>query len=76
MEDNLFVVEYCIENSNWRRQELVIIAVNFEKSLDPVDRRAIIKAMKKYKSDPLVIEVMAKIYVKDCTDIYLEVKKM
>ena len=32
LEDNLFILNYCIENSKQRKQELIITAIDFEKS--------------------------------------------
>ena len=38
-----FILSYCIEESKKRRQELIIMGIDFEKTFDSVNRRVLIK---------------------------------
>ena len=71
LEDNLFVLNYCIEDSKKRKQELVVAPIDYEKAFDSVDRRALIRALKYYECHPLIIDLVATMYTNDKTEIYV-----
>ena len=48
------------------------MAVDFKKAFDSVDKKALIHALLKYERDPLVIEVITRLYTGDNTRLYLE----
>ncbi len=67
LEDNLFILNYCIENNRQRKQELVITAMDFEKVFHSVNRKKLIKVLKYYECDPRIIDVIVKVYINDKT---------
>ena len=42
LEENLFIVRYCIEKMYRRRRELVLVGIDFEKAFDSVGRVALV----------------------------------
>ena len=69
LEDNIFILNYCIANSKERKRELVIAAIDYQKAFDSVDRRALIKALKTYECHPLLIDIISSIYTNDKTNL-------
>ena len=70
LEYNLFIVGYCFEETfrfGWR---LVVVAIDFEKAFDSVDRVALIRALMYYKCDPRLIDVVLDLYVGDRTEVW------
>ena len=45
LEENLFIVRYCIEEMFRLGKRLIVVAIDPEKSFDSVDRVALIRAM-------------------------------
>ena len=72
MEENLFVLSVCVEQCFVRKEKLIVVAIDFSKAFDSVERKALIEAMMYYKCDPRVIEVIASMYVNDRTEVYRE----
>ena len=68
-EDNLFLLQYCIEESYRRKTPLVVVSVDFSKAYDSIKREKIIEVMKQYKIHPQVIEAIAEVYKEDKTII-------
>jgi len=71
-EENLFVLKECVNECYRLKKELVVVAIDFCKAFDSVARRMLIEALKYYKCDPKVIDVVAKIYWQDRTRIVRE----
>ena len=69
--DNLFILRYCIENSFKNKKELYVIAIDFKKAFDSVDRGKLIETMMKYKIDSKIVDIIASIYTGDSTDLYM-----
>ena len=46
------------------------MAIDFEKAFDSVERVALVRALKYYKYDPRLIEVVMDIYMGDTTEIW------
>ena len=71
IEDNLFILRYCVENSFRRKKPLYLAAIDYKKAFDSVDRAEMIDALKLYKIDPKIIDATAQIYDGDSTTIRL-----
>ena len=69
MEENLFVVIYCIEETYRFGRELVVVLIDFEKTFDSAERVSLVRALKYYMCDPRLIEVVIDIYMGDTTEI-------
>ena len=76
MEDNVFLMEYCLRESKKRRKELIVMAIDFEKAFDSVERGCLIRVMKRCGCDPMVIETVAQLYMNDSIEVYLGNKKI
>lgn len=37
-KDNVFLVKYCIDDSKRRKQKLVLVAIDFSKAFDSINR--------------------------------------
>ena len=46
-----------------------MVAIDFEKAFDSVDKVALIRALMCYKCDPRLIDVVLDLYVRDRTEI-------
>ena len=71
IEDNIFILNYCIEKSKTMKLPLIILAIDYSKAFDSVDRKQMIKIMKEYRIDEKIIDVIAEIYTGDSTKICL-----
>ena len=69
MEDNLFILQYCVEESYSRNKALIVIAIDFTKAFDSIKREKMIEVMKKYKIHWQIIDAVANIYSGDSTEI-------
>ena len=71
IEDNLFILNYCVEESYRRKTSLYVTSIDFKKAFDSVKRSEMIKALIEYKIHPNVIDAVAAIYQGDSTIITL-----
>ena len=66
-----FILQYLVEktfNSNRNyHKNLVIVALDFKKAFDSIDRRRMVETLVKYKIHPHIINLIANIYSKDET---------
>ena len=69
LEENSFILRYCVEESFSRGEQLIVVAVDFAKAFNSVGRAKLIEAMKEYKCDGGLIEVVANIYQGDVTEV-------
>ena len=69
IEDNLFILQYCIEETFRKKKSLIVISVDFKKAYDSIKREKIIEAMIEYKIHPKVIDATGEIYKGDTTKI-------
>ena len=67
--DNIFILQYCIERSFIDHQKLYVVAIDFSKAFDSVDRKMMIDVLKMYKIHGNVINIISKIYQGDKTDL-------
>ena len=68
----MFTVRYCIEETYRLGNELVVVSIAFEKSFDSMKklkRVALVSALKCYKCDPRLYEVVIYIYMRDTSEI-------
>ena len=73
LEENLFI-RYCIEETYRLGRELVVVSIDLEKAFDSVERVALVRALKYYRCDPRLIEVVMDIYRGDTTEIWINGK--
>jgi len=72
MEENIFILSYCVEECYRSREMLVVVAIDFKKAFDSIDRRGLIEAMKHYRCDSKLIDIVVGLYEGDCTRIERE----
>ena len=53
-----------------------MVAIDFQKTFDSVERGALVRALKYYKCDPRLIEIIVDIYMGDRTEIRRGGKRM
>ena len=71
VEDNLLIVQYCVEESFKSKKPLILLSIDYKKAYDSIRRDVLVDNMKKYKIDPLVIDAIAEIYNGDETVVEL-----
>ena len=76
LEENLWILGNCVEESYARREVLVVVAVDFRKAFDSIDRGELIESMIYYKCDPRVIQVIAELYRGDVTEVWREGREL
>ena len=69
IEDNLFILQYVVQESLKRKQQLIMTAVDFKKAYDSVKRETLIKVLMDYKVHPTIIEAVGEIYNEDKTTV-------
>ena len=72
VEDNLTILRYCIGESRKMKRPLYITAIDFAKAFDSINRKQIINVLKKYRCDPLIIDIIAQIYSQDRTELWFD----
>ena len=70
LEDNILILKYCLSESNRSKTPLILTAIDFSKAFDSIDRKKLIINMQNYKCDPYLIDVIARLYTGDTTDLY------
>lgn len=71
LEDNLFILTYCIEKSFKMKKPLIVTAIDFRKAFDSVKRNKLIECMKRFRIHPHIIDIVSEIYQNDTTIMYL-----
>ncbi len=71
IEDNLFLLNYCVEQSFKMKKPLITISIDFKKAFDSIKRKSLITCMKKFKIHPLIIDIISEIYKNDKVTLYL-----
>ena len=64
LEDNLFILRYCIKGSYKRGIPLFVMAIDFAKAFDLVNRVVLMWL----RCDPYLIQVVTELYMGDCTE--------
>ena len=77
IEYNHMMLQYIVEKTlNENEDDLVIItALDFKKAFDSVKRKELIETLIRYKIDPKIIDIVAKIYKNDETIIEMGERK-
>ena len=70
-EYNHFILQYLVDKAVRRKQQLIVITLDFKKAFDSIDRRKLIEALKEYMINPHIINLIAKIYSNDSTMVTL-----
>ena len=69
LEDNLFMLVYCLRSAEKMKKHLVVTAIDFANAFDSVNRKSLIETLAYYKCDPRIIDVVASLYTGDETEI-------
>ena len=71
IEYNHMILQYIVEKTKKedKNRQLIITALDFKKAFNSVKRKELIETLIKYKIDPNIINIVAKIYTKDETII-------
>ena len=68
--ENMYVMSYCIERSFRMKKKLFILAIDFKKAYDSINRLSLIKVLTEFYIHPNIINLIAHIYTDDKTEIY------
>ena len=74
IEDNLFMLKYCIENACKKKKTLYIFSIDYSKAFDSIERGKMINILKTYKIHEKIINILSDIYQNDKTEIQLNGK--
>merc|ERR1712106_1207774 len=72
LEFNHLLLQYMLDNVIKKEKEngkLFVIALDFKKAYDSVDRKKLIETLIKYRVSPKIIDIVANIYTNDKTEI-------
>ena len=69
VEDNLLILQYCVEEIYKKKKNLIVISIDFKKAYDSIKREKIIEVMKEYKIHKKLIDTTGEIYKGDTTKI-------
>lgn len=75
IEDNLFLLRHCIEKTFKRKKTMYILSIDYSKAFDSVRRGKMIEILKSYKIHENIINILAKVYQGDSTEILINNKK-
>ena len=79
MEYNHFILQYLVrkvmDSRRIGHKLLVLVALDFKKAYDSIDRGKLIETLVKFKINPLIINLVAKVYSGDTTIIRAGGKK-
>ena len=70
-EFNHFIIQYMIERARGRNEELFVIALDFKKAFDSVNRIKLIETLIEYRVHPQIIDLIARLYSDDKTVLTL-----
>ena len=75
MDYNHFILQYLVERTYEIKRKyynnLIVIALDFKKAFDSVDRGKLIETLTYYRMNPLLIELVTKIYTGERTKLRL-----
>ena len=69
IEDNLFTLQYCIDQSYKKRKPLIVTCLDYKKAFDSIKRGKIIEALMYYRIHYKIIDAIATIYKNDYTEV-------
>ena len=62
-EDNLLILQYCIDSSYNYGLPLIITSIDYSKAFDSVRRESIVETLMHYKIHPKIISALTNIYI-------------
>ncbi len=71
IENNIFILKYCIEKSFQMKTPLIIISIDFTKAYDSIKRGKMIEILMENKINPECIDFISKVYCNDKTIVEL-----
>ena len=74
-EFNLFVLQYLVGRALGRKERLFVIAIDFKKAFDSVDRIKLIDTMEEMKINASVVDLVARLFSEDRTELTLGDRK-
>ena len=72
LEENLFILSQIVEECYAEKKQLYVIAIDFRKAFDSVDREALVKVLMHFQCDPRLIDAVVNLYQGDKTVIHRE----
>ena len=70
-EFNHFILQYMVERAHIREEEMYVIAIDFKKAFDSVNRIKLIEALIEFKIHPKIVDLIANLYSGDKTTLTL-----
>ena len=70
-EFNHFIILYLVERARRRGEELFVIALDFKKAFDSVNRIKLIETLIEYRVHPNIVDLVARLYSDDRTVLTL-----
>ena len=74
--DNLFILRECVEETYWKKEQMVAIAIDFKKAYHSIKRETMVQILKELRIDSKIIDFIVRIYREDSTMIQLEKNKL
>jgi hypothetical protein len=71
IEDNIFILDYCVKSSFKMKKSLVVAAIDFAKAFDSIRRDRMMQIMKEYRINKEILNVIAEIYDGDTTQLIM-----
>ena len=71
IEDNMIILHECKENAFKTKTQLIVIAVDYQKAYDSINRIKIVEVLKYYKVESKIIDTIVEIYKKDKTEMII-----
>ena len=68
-EYNHLALQYVVERAWKKKEKLIVIALDFKKAFDSIDRRKLIEVLIDYRINPYIIDLVAKVYSNEKTTI-------
>ena len=74
--DNLFILRECVEETYRKKEQMVAIAIDFnKKAYDSIKRETMVQILKELRIDSKIIDFIVRIYREGSTKIQLEKNK-
>ena len=71
IENNIFVLKYCIEKYFKMKKLLIVTSIDFAKAYGSIKREKLIEVLMENKVNPKCIDLIAKVYTDDKTKMEL-----
>ena len=62
LEDNLFMLVYCLRSAEKMKKHLLVTATDFAKAFDSANRKCLIEILAYYKRNQRIIDIVASLY--------------